>query len=201
MANRLSMIIDFDFFKIENKLKPGAGKVLVSEPFLAGDYFNRSVVLLTQHSDEEGTVGFILNKPTGIKVGKIIPRFPDFDSPAFLGGPVGQDKLFFLHTLGDKIQGSISIKENLYWSGDFDHLLSLIRAGVVDEESVRFFLGYSGWSRGQLDDEIAGHSWIVIDPSVENIMESDENFWLECVEDIGGNGLKWKNVPEHPELN
>jgi putative transcriptional regulator len=194
------MILDLDIFKIENKLSPQKGRVLIAEPFLPGDYFSRSAVLLVQCSSE-GDVGFILNKPTDLRIKDLFKGFPDMDFNAFLGGPVSVDKLFFLHTLGDKVPDSLQINDRLYWSGDFDYLTSLLKAGLVAEEEVRFFLGYSGWSAGQLEAEIADHSWVVVEPSVESILESDENFWMESVRNIGGNALLWQNFPENPEFN
>lgn len=194
------MLLDLDIFKIENSLSPQKGRVLIAEPFLPGDYFSRSTVLLVQCS-ADGDVGFILNKPTDLRIKDLFKGFPDMDFNAFLGGPVSVDKLFFLHTLGDKVPDSLPINDRLYWSGDFDHLTSLISAGLVDEDEVRFFLGYSGWSAGQLAAEIAGHSWVVVEPSVESILESDENFWMESVKSIGGNALLWQNFPENPEFN
>ena len=194
------MLLDLDIFKIENKLSPKQGRVLVAEPFLPGDYFSRSTVLLVQCT-EEGDVGFILNKPTNLLVKDLFKGFPDFESNAFLGGPVSNDKLFFLHTLGEKIPDSLQVRDQLFWSGDFDHLTALISAGLVDEEEVRFFLGYSGWSSGQLAAEIDGHSWVVVDPAVETILSSDENFWNESVKSLGGNAQLWQNFPENPEMN
>src|SRR5665647_516644 len=163
------MLLDLDIFTIESKLLPKKGRILIAEPFLPGDYFSRSAVLLVQSTDE-GHVGFILNKPTDLQVKDLFKGFPNFESNAFLGGPVSGDKLFFLHTLGEKIPDSLLITEKLFWSGDFDHLIALIRAGLVDEEQIRFFLGYSGWSPGQLETEIADHSWVVVESSVESIL-------------------------------
>jgi len=194
------MLLDLDIFKIESKLMPKQGRVLIAEPFLPGDYFSRSTVLLVQCS-EEGDVGFILNKPTDLLVKDLFKGFPEFDANAFLGGPVSNDKLFFLHTLGDKIPDSLPVSGNLFWSGNFDHLTSLISAGLVEEEEVRFFLGYAGWSAGQLAAEIADHSWVVIEPTIETILSSDENFWNDSVQSIGGNALLWQNFPENPEFN
>ena len=194
------MLLDLDIFTIESKLLPKKGRILIAEPFLPGDYFSRSAVLLVQSTDE-GHVGFILNKPTDLQVKDLFKGFPDFESSAFLGGPVSGDKLFFLHTLGEKIPDSMLITEKLFWSGDFDHLIALIRAGLVDEEQIRFFLGYSGWSAGQLEAEIADHSWVVVESSVESILSSDENFWYESTKSIGGKALLWQNFPENPELN
>lgn len=194
------MLLDLDIFKIESKLKPRQGRVLIAEPFLPGDYFSRSTVLLVQCT-EEGDVGFILNKPTDLLVKDLFKGFPDFDANAFLGGPVSNDKLFFLHTLGDKIPDSLPVSGDLFWSGNFDHLTALISAGLVEEGEVRFFLGYAGWSAGQLAAEIADHSWVVIEPTIETILSSDENFWNDSVQSIGGNALLWQNFPENPELN
>ena len=194
------MLLDLDIFKVESTLLPEQGRVLIAEPFLPGDYFSRSTVLLVQCS-EEGDVGFILNKPTDLLVMELFKGFPDFESNAYMGGPVSHDKLFFLHTLGEKISDSLPVCGNLFWSGNFEHLTSLIRAGLVDEEEVRFFLGYSGWSAGQLAAEIADHSWVVVAPDVETILSSDENFWNESIKTIGGNALLWQNFPEDPALN
>ena len=194
------MLLDLDIFKVESTLLPEQGRVLIAEPFLPGDYFCRSTGLLVQCS-EEGDVGFILNKPTDLLVKELFKGFPDFESNAYMGGPVSHDKLFFLHTLGEKISDSLPVCGNLFWSGNFEHLTSLIRAGLVDEEEVRFFLGYSGWSAGQLAAEIADHSWVVVAPDVETILSSDENFWNESIKTIGGNALLWQNFPEDPALN
>ncbi len=71
------------------------GNLLISAPFL-NDVFKRSVILLAEHN-EEGTVGFILNKPTEYKLDQIIDDFPEFDATVFLGGPVQQDSLNFIH--------------------------------------------------------------------------------------------------------
>jgi putative transcriptional regulator len=194
------MLLDLDIFKVESKLEPAQGRVLIAEPFLPGDYFSRSTVLLVQCS-AEGDVGFILNKPTEFLVKDLFNGFPDLDIHLFLGGPVSNDKLFFLHTLGDKIPDSLHISGQLYWSGDFEHLMSLMRAGIVEEDEVRFFLGYSGWSAGQLAAEISDFSWVVIEPEIDTILSSDENFWSESIKHIGGNALLWQNFPENPELN
>jgi len=196
----MSMLLDLDIFKVESKLQPGQGRVLIAEPFLPGDYFSRSTVLLVQCTPE-GDVGFILNKPTDFLVKDLFKGFPDFDSHVFLGGPVSNDKLFFLHTMGEKIPDSLHISGQLYWSGDYEHRMALIRAGIVEEDEVRFFLGYSGWSAGQQAAEISDFSWVVIGPWIDCILSSDENFWNESIKLIGGNALLWQNFPENPELN
>jgi putative transcriptional regulator len=69
------------------QLAPGKGRLLISEPFLNDDFFHRSVVLLAENS-ENGTMGFILNKPVGHNVHELINDFPEFESEVYFGGPV-----------------------------------------------------------------------------------------------------------------
>lgn len=194
------MQLDFDFFKIESHILPKQGRIIISEPFLSGNYFNRSTVLLVEHS-KEGAVGFILNKSVDFPIHEFLNEFPDFDSNVYIGGPVSTNVIYFIHTLGRDLPGSIKVKDNLFWGGDLDKLKNLIRAGKASCNQVRFFLGYSGWGKGQLEREITENSWLVSETSVDSIMSSNENFWAECVSKLGGKYSLWKNYPEDPNWN
>ena len=98
---------DLDIFKIKtNNIAPQKGRILIAEPFLSGNYFNRSVVLLVAHSTK-GAVGFILNKRVEFPIDEIFPDFPEFDAKVYLGGPVSTDSVYFIHKLGEQIPGSI----------------------------------------------------------------------------------------------
>ncbi len=194
------MQLDYDFFMISRRLAPKQGRLIISEPFLPGNYFNRSAILLVEHS-EKGAIGFILNKPIETPIKELFKDFPEFNGDVYVGGPVGSESIFYIHTLGDKLHGSIQVKDNLYWGGDFDNLKSLISAGLVDMDQVRFFIGYSGWSEGQLENEIAENSWLVTEAPVEAIMNSDEDFWIDSVKNAGGHYELWQHFPEDPTLN
>lgn len=194
------MQLDYDFFKINKRLTPKRGRIIISEPFLPGNYFSRSTILLVECSDK-GAIGFILNKPVETAVKDLFKDFPDFGAEVYVGGPVGNESIYYIHTLGDKLHGSLHVKDNLYWGGDFDHLKSLIGAGLVELNQVRFFIGYSGWSEGQLEKEIIENSWLVTDAPVEAIMNSDEDFWIDSVKNAGGHYELWQNFPEDPTLN
>lgn len=141
-------------------LDPGVGRILVSEPFLLDSYFKRSVILLGEHS-EEGTVGFILNKPTDLTLNDALEDFPPFDVPLYFGGPVQTDTIHFLHTLGDKLEGSKKILPGIFWGGDLERLKLLIDTHQVTRNDVRFFAGYSGWEPHQLEDELKGRTWLI----------------------------------------
>jgi len=194
------MKVDFDFFKIHSKLIPQKGRIIVSEPFLPGNYFSRSAVLLVDYSTI-GAVGFILNKPFETQINELLNFFPDSVPEIFVGGPVSNDNLFYIHTLGDMVRGSIKVKDELYWGGDFEELKTVITTGRAKPDQVKFFIGYSGWSPGQLDDEISENSWLVTEADIKQIMKSNQNFWLESVKNAGGHYKTWRNFPEDPNSN
>jgi len=197
-----AMKLNTNIFRIEtNHVDPQQGNILIAEPFLAGSYFNRSIILLATYN-EKGAVGFILNKKVDYPVEDLFVDFPDFDSEIHIGGPVGTDSIYFIHTLGDIIPGSIFIKDNLYWGGDFDSLKLQIKLGMVNPHQVRFFLGYSGWEAGQLEEEIKENSWLVADIPQADLMNIDENvMWVQSVRAMGGKYIMWENFPENPSLN
>jgi putative transcriptional regulator len=196
------MKLNTNIFRIEtNHIAPQQGHILIAEPFLAGSYFNRSIIILASYN-ENGAIGFILNKKVDYPVEDLFVNFPDFDSEIHIGGPVGTDSVYFIHSLGDAIPGSIHIKENLYWGGDFDTLKMQIKLGLVNSQQVRFFLGYSGWEAGQLEEEIKENSWLVTDVPQADLMTIDENsMWAESVRAMGGKYKMWENFPENPLMN
>lgn len=191
-----------DIFKIKsNNVAPQKGRILIAEPFLSGHYFNRSVVFLVAYS-EKGAVGFILNKKVDLPIQDAFPDFPEFDTTVYLGGPVSTDSIYFIHKLGDRIPGSIQVLGDLYWGGDFEVIKREILLGTIDPSEIRFFLGYSGWDAGQLENELKEDSWLVTDVDQESIMEDlDQDSWFEFVKRAGSRYTVWENFPENPSLN
>ncbi len=197
------MNLNLNLFTIEtNHVAPSKGRMLIAEPFLPGSYFNRSIVLLVAHS-EKGAVGFILNKKIEYPVNEIMGDFPDFEAHVCIGGPVSTDTLYFLHSLGSLIPGSVHVKDNLYWGGDFDEVKKLISEGLILPNQIRFFLGYSGWDDGQLEDEINENSWLVSEINDDFVMmnRQTKSMWVQAVRDIGGKYSLWEHFPENPSLN
>ncbi len=183
-------------------LKPKKGKLLIAEPALTGDVsFNRSVVLLAEHNDE-GSVGFILNKPLDYDISDLVTEI-HVPFQVFNGGPVEQDNLYFIHKVPNLIQDSIEISDGIYWGGDFERTIELINQGVITSNDIRFFLGYSGWASLQLDQELLSRSWIVATNKYESdiIQKSSIAFWKEKMIELGGDYLLWSNAPENPALN
>ncbi len=193
-----------NIFKItHNNLLPAQGSILISEPFLQDVYFQRSVVLLVEHNTQ-GSMGFVLNKKTDLIVNTFFPELEEYpEIPIYLGGPVSANRLFFIHSLGDLIvPDSVKIKDRLYFDGDFEALKRYIQNGHSIEGKVKFFLGYSGWTEGQLGNEINKNSWVVSHAAKENVLLADgESFWKNSLEQLGSNYEAWTKYPKDPYLN
>ena len=195
------MQIHYDFFQTENTLLPQKGRILISEPFLMDNYFKRSIVLLTEHNDK-GTVGFVLNKPINMKVNEIMADFPPINTIVSLGGPVQTNTLHYIHTLGDIIPGSTKVIDSIYWGGEYAVIKRLLDSGSLNNENIRFFLGYSGWQGNQLEDELNDNAWVVADISSNEIMAPmNKIFWNKTLNRRGKKFQMWANFPENPQMN
>ncbi|MDO5510518.1 MAG: YqgE/AlgH family protein [Weeksellaceae bacterium] len=177
------------------------GSILVARPSLLTDVFQRSVVLITDHEDSSGSVGFVLNKPLHKRVADYVSGLQT-DFTIYEGGPVDQENLFYLHSRPDIISNSEPINDTLYWAGDFKDVQHAVNHQEISAGEIRFYLGYSGWSAHQLSEEIERKSWhLMQDPSF-NIFESwDNNLWQQQMTLLGGENLIWLNMPENPMLN
>ncbi len=192
--------IDLSF---RNKKQPKAGSVLISDPFLNEDFFRRSVVLVCNHDEEEGSFGLVLNNYLNLDLHELESSFPDIQARISVGGPVDTEHLFFIHTYGEAIEGSSPISNNLYFGGDFEKLKDLIDSDPDCRSKVRFFLGYSGWSKDQLKSELAENSWIVADNiAIQEILDTyNDELWKYCLEKQGKRFQTISKFPLNPNDN
>jgi putative transcriptional regulator len=193
---------ELDMFAIlpEDKI-PEKGKILISEPFLPDTFFNRSIVYLTDHNSQ-GSVGFILNKKIDLKLSSAVEGFEGWDENLNMGGPVAPDTLHYLHNQGDVIPGSVLVADNIFWGGDIDSVRELIRAGKIKHQEIRFFLGYSGWSAGQLEREINENSWVITKVKSDIIMSGrGDDTWKSVLRSFKNKYRVWADFPESPEMN
>ncbi len=184
------------------KPKVTQGKILIAQPFMDDSFFKRAVVGITEHR-EDGTVGFILNKPVKAEIQELIPAITSEDSyDVFYGGPVATDTIHYIHTKGDILEESTAITKGLYWGGNFEKLIFLINTGVIRSREVRFYIGYSGWSGGQLDGELASGSWVVSDWFANYAFSSkSDKLWSETLTHKGNTYSVIAHIPPHNSKN
>lgn len=195
------MDLNIDFFKIKNDKRAEGGRVLISEPFLQDNYFRRSVVYLTEHS-ETGSVGFVLNKPLDMEISDVLEEFPDVTFPVSLGGPVNTNTIHYLHLHGDLIPDSVHVKDAIFWGGDFESMVQLVKQGIATQDTLRFFLGYSGWTEHQLDDELSMHAWLVGEIKDDMVIQvGSSELWTQALEGVDAKYKAWANFPTDPGLN
>ena len=183
------------------KLLPTKGKLLIADPSMSDQSFGRTVILLTEHN-ENGSIGFILNRPLGFSIKDILPEI-NLDMEIYNGGPVEQDNLYFVHQMPDVIPGSIEISNGIFWGGDFDSVKDLINSGEISSKSIKFFLGYSGWSSKQLVSEMKEDSWLVSKEHGDQtlFLNQTKSLWKNQMNNLGGKYLIWANAPIDPSLN
>ena len=190
-------------FTYNNKnTKPERGDLLISEPFLPDPNFQRTVVLICEHG-EDGSFGFVLNKPSIIKGMDVLEDADNFDAILHLGGPVQQDTLHFIHRQVSYIEGGADIGNAIQWGGNFEQLMLMIKSGSIELDDFKFFLGYSGWGKGQLEQELEQNSWIIYkSATAEDIFDTQPDvLWRECLKKMGGKYKIISNYPTDPRLN
>lgn len=182
-------------------ITPSRGTLLIANPFLKDPNFSRTVIFLCEHSDE-GSFGFILNKRFPRSLSELLPEANINDMPVYQGGPVQKETLHFLHQYPNLISGGQEVLNDIYWGGNFESLLINLRNNDLNKARIRFFIGYSGWSEGQLNDEMKEESWLTVKATRKLIFETEpEDIWKNSLKQLGGNYEMMINFPIDPQLN
>ena len=186
-------MIDITF---QNEEDPAKGKLLISDPFLDEDYFRRSVVYLCEHNID-GSFGFVVNNFISINLNELDESLPKVEAQISLGGPMEVNSLYFIHRFGDQIQNSAEISDGVFLGGDFQQLSNKIVEDQSNISKVRFIIGYAGWKRKQLKEEIKNNAWIVKELSSPlQLFESQSRLsWKRVMFDLGG---KYKIMSKFP---
>ena len=182
-------------------LKAKKGRILISEPCLSDNFFFKSIILLTHHNENE-SIGLILNHPTKINLSELIKDIPLKDLPIYIGGPVENKSLNFIHTLGKIIPNSKKIIDGVYFGGDFTSVIDLMHEKKITKDEIRFFIGYSGWGIEQLNNEIREEAWIVQKAKNKLCMNySTPKLWSDIIRTKKTEYAIWANMPNNPNLN
>ncbi len=185
-----------------------AGRLLVATPQLADPNFRRSVVLVVEHEEEDGTLGVVLNRPTEVSVDRILPPWSELvtgPSVVFQGGPVALDSALALA----QVPGT---EEPLGWRA-LSGSPAVARVGLVDLDAppellapevtrLRVFAGYAGWGAGQLRSEVDEGAWYVLPAKSEDVfMDDPEHLWQDVLRRQGGELAFVATFPDDPSLN
>ena len=157
--------------------------------------------MLAEHCPD-GSFGFIVNKPARIKLSKVTKEFEHFESELFLGGPVQVNTLFFVHTKGNLVKGSLKIIDGVYWGGDMELLHKLMLEGKMNTKDIRFYAGYAGWQPMQLENEMKENSWIILEGKQNYVFGNQPySLWKKIVLSLGHDYAPWVNFHPDPTLN
>jgi putative transcriptional regulator len=182
-------------------IEPAPGILLIADPFLKDPNFLRTVVFLCEHK-EEGSFGFVLNRQYENTIDELIPELEGHKIPVYYGGPVQLDTIHFLHQFPDEIPGGQEVMKGIYWGGDFDAIVELIKKENVDLNKIRFFIGYSGWGAGQLSEEMTEKTWLTVKATRKLIFNTSfADIWKDALKQLGGDYEMMVNFPIDPQLN
>jgi putative transcriptional regulator len=177
-----------------------SGSILLSHPSLKDPSFSKTIVFLSAHSEETGTVGVILNRPLNQSLDQLDNQFQtgSFGKiPVFEGGPVEKDKLIV--AAWEWLDSPSSFK--LYFGIDLEKAESL----KVENKKIKIacFLGHSGWSAGQLENELEHNSWIVssLNHDLFSEMNQTSDTWRRLVSEMGDDLKLLADAPDDPEVN
>ena len=174
------------------------GKLIVSSPSLIDPNFRKTVVLIAHH-DEEGALGLVLSRPSDVAAADAVPvldGLPGAQDPVFVGGPVQPEAFMVLAEFEDVDEAAAPIIDGLgFVPADAE-------PGDLAIKRLRLFAGYSGWGSGQLEDELAEDSWIVVDAAAEDAFANDPDvLWRTVLQRKGGAFSLMENMPFDPGLN
>ncbi|HSI90692.1 MAG TPA: YqgE/AlgH family protein [Adhaeribacter sp.] len=178
-----------------------SGSIIISEPYLGDPNFERTVILICRH-DEEGSFGLVLNRRSNLKLSDVLDYFDHgFEMELGIGGPLQHNTLHYIHNRPD-FPASIKLFDDLYWGGDYEHIKTELEQGRINPDEIRFFLGYSGWVPGQLEEEISKNVWIVNNNAGKKLFTLNaDTLWRQILKDMGGKYKILSNYPIDPSLN
>ncbi len=179
------------------------GCLLVATPDLRDPNFHHSVVLMVRHTADEGALGVILNRPSSTSVREVwkeVSQAPcESDTRLHLGGPVA-GPLMALH--GQPFESEIEVLPGLHFCADLESLQKLLS---LNEQPLKLFVGYAGWSPGQLEAELEQGSWRVGPATLEQVFDNSDSLWEQSLRQIAGAQmvelLGIKHVPPDPMMN
>ena len=170
------------------------GSLLVATPSLLDPNFARTVVLVAEHG-EDGAMGVVLNRPSETPVAEAVPELASLagdEEPLYVGGPVATDAVLALAEVEDPEDASELVL------GD----VGFVQDPEVAARRGRVFLGYAGWSPGQIEAELDEQSWIVVAAEPDDVFSAEPaELWSRVLRRQGGGLALLATMPLDPSLN
>jgi putative transcriptional regulator len=181
-----------------------SGDFLIATPAMRDANFHRTVILICDH-DQQGTFGLVLNRSTGIPIEKVFEQLdPGIAETCsfFFGGPVDQERVFAVRRgVPDEVPGD-EVGNGMFLPKDLAESVEQICSGDELLKQYRFFVGYSGWGAGQLEQELQDQSWITVSGIEDLIFDTEpDQLWSQALRSLGGEHTLWSMMPADPEWN
>jgi len=183
----------------ENLEKPDnlTGSLLVATPAMTDPNFRRSILFLSHHSQAEGSMGFVINRPLAGSLRDLVPSGAELldGAPVYYGGPVAQDRIIAASLQWREEPPTVAFQA-FSWPENEDHFSELWRDGL------RIFIGHSGWAAGQLESELAAQAWFVVPPSRDLVeMTEPQTAWRNLLRRTDPTLKLLAEAPDDPTLN
>ena len=175
------------------------GMLLVAHPGLKDPNFRRAVLFLSAHEPDAGTFGLILNRPLAKPASHLLPEHDRQDLlsrvPVYVGGPVGQTQLSFADLNWDEEKDRLQLHFNL-------SLEEVAERKERGSQGLRAFVGYAGWSTGQLEGELEQKAWILTRPEPGSLTpDGNLRLWRNIMNSLGPDYKLLAAAPDDPSLN
>lgn len=197
---------DHDIYHLnDDQPQPVRGSLLVAKPTVGDFFFKRSLIMIVDPDEGEGAMGVVVNHFVGYYLRDVLPELETVEEiPLYLGGPVGTEMMFFMHTLGPEvIPDSLDLGCGVWFGGDFEAIKRYVELGGPVEGRIKFIVGYSGWGKGQIASELERHDWAVLNDCDSGLLMSsgEDDSWREAVSRFGDRYRLWLDMPSNPEWN
>lgn len=178
------------------------GQLLCSKPYIGDPFFERTVVLITEHN-KHGTEGLIINQPIEIKNPEDIGFIGAFTQSFYRGGPVANNRCYYIHNQPHLLPESDPLTEDIHFGGNPEVLEQHLNSFAIDKSSIRFYIGISGWEPGQLQREIEENTWFIEDarPFSWVCGQNTEHLWYDIIKGKGHPYTMYAKGPINPDLN
>lgn len=176
-----------------------SGLLLIAHPALLDPNFRRTIVLISAHDQDDGALGVVLNRPLGKRLAELKPEFEGLaigDVPLYFGGPVASEEIILAAW---KPAGEAGLYK-LFFGLTPDRAAEMMQGDV--ELSLRGYVGYSGWSSGQLEGELNDNAWLVslVDGTVL-AQSNDPGIWRQAITEVRPELSFMASAPENPSVN